>query len=198
MDEMLHFLAKRGYWLLVVAILGRQACLPVQANVLFVVAGAPARTGRLGTAGVISVSVSTFLIDDLAWYEAGRRMGDRILQFLCGLSQGPESCVRRATGAFARHGVRTLLFSKFVVGLDAVAAPLTGATHIPPPSSWFSTALGPCSGPLPTLRSATSSAINWIALRFGHTERNMLRSRNSLAVFDALIRSPESPEILVD
>lgn len=132
MNDMLHFLAKHGYWLLVAAILGRQACLPVPANVLLVAAGALARTGRLSRAGVISVSVSTFLVADLAWSEAGRRMGDRVLHFLCGLSQGPESCVRRATGAFARHGVRTLLFSKFVVGLDAVAAPLTGATHISP------------------------------------------------------------------
>lgn len=103
MNEMLHFLAKQGYWLLVVAILGRQACLPVPANVLLVAAGTLARTGRLSMAGVISVSVSTFLIADLAWYEAGRRLGDRVLHFLCGLSHGPESCVRRATGAFARQ-----------------------------------------------------------------------------------------------
>jgi rhodanese-related sulfurtransferase len=74
----------------------------------------------------------TFLFADLAWYEAGRRLGDRILHFLCGLTRDPGACVHRATDVFSRHGVRTLLISKFVVGLDAVAVPLTGAARIPP------------------------------------------------------------------
>jgi membrane protein DedA with SNARE-associated domain len=131
MNEMLHFLAKHGYWLLAAAVLGRQACLPIPANVLLVAAGALARSGKLTAAGIICVSVSTFLAADLAWYEAGRRTGNRVLHFVCGLSPGPESCVNKATSAFALHGVRTLLISKFIVGLDAVAAPMTGAARIP-------------------------------------------------------------------
>jgi membrane protein DedA with SNARE-associated domain len=74
----------------------------------------------------------TFLLADLAWYEAGRRLGDRTLHFLRGLSENPESCVlKKATALFAKHRVRTLLISKFVAGLDAVAAPLAGAARIP-------------------------------------------------------------------
>jgi len=48
----------------------------------------------------------------------------------------------RATGTFARHGVRTLLVSKFIVGLDAVAVPLTGAARIPPTQFLVFDALG--------------------------------------------------------
>jgi rhodanese-related sulfurtransferase len=60
-----------------------------------------------------------------------RRLGDKTLHFLCGLSENPESCVLKATASFAKHRVRTLLISKFVAGLDAVAAPLAGAARIP-------------------------------------------------------------------
>jgi membrane protein DedA with SNARE-associated domain/rhodanese-related sulfurtransferase len=142
MNETVHFLARHGYWLLVGAVLGRQAVLPIPAGVFLVAAGALARSGRLSLSGIVGLSVLTFLFADLAWYEAGRRFGDRMLHFLCGLSLDPGTCVRRATGTFARHGVRTLLVSKFVVGLDAVAVPLTGAARIPPTQFLVFDALG--------------------------------------------------------
>ena len=127
MREMVQFLARHGYWLLMAAVLGRQACLPIPANLILVACGALARSGGFNLPGAVGLAVLTFLLADLAWYVTGRRLGTRTLHFLCGLSQNPESCVDKASGDFARRGVRTLLVSKFVVGLDAVAAPLAGA-----------------------------------------------------------------------
>src|SRR5258706_13738921 len=46
--------------------------------------------------------------------------------FFCGHTENPEYWDGRAPAAFAKRGVRTLLISKFVIGLDAVAAPLAG------------------------------------------------------------------------
>jgi len=132
LNETVHFVANHRYWLLMVAVLGRQACLPVPTNLLLVAAGALARQGNLNLPGILGVAVGTFLLADLAWYAAGRRTGDRILHVVCGLSSGPESCVCRARATFGKHGVRTLLFSKFVLGLDALAAPLTGADRTAP------------------------------------------------------------------
>jgi membrane protein DedA with SNARE-associated domain/rhodanese-related sulfurtransferase len=132
MHETVQFLERHDYWVLVGAILGRQACLPIPANLLLVAAGALARSGRLTLSGIFAVSVLTFLCADLAWYEAGRRLGDRMLHFACGLSRNPGSCVHKANDAFSKRGVRTLLFSKFVVGLDAVAAPLAGKSRVSP------------------------------------------------------------------
>lgn len=132
MNEMVQFLARHGYWLLIGTVLGRQACLPIPANLILVAAGALARSGRLSLPGAVGLAVLTFLLADLAWYEAGHRLGNRTLHFLFGLSRDPEACVHKATGAFARRGVKTLLVSKFVLGFDAVAAPLAGAsgTHL--------------------------------------------------------------------
>jgi membrane protein DedA with SNARE-associated domain/rhodanese-related sulfurtransferase len=131
MHETVQFLERHGYWLLVGAVLGRQACLPIPANLLLLAAGALARSGSLSLSRAVGFAVMTFLVADLAWYEAGHRFGDRILHCLCSLSGNPASCVHKATGVFARHGVRTLLVSKFVVGLDAVATPLAGAAGTP-------------------------------------------------------------------
>ncbi len=132
MSATLQFLTLHSYWVLFGAVLARQACLPVPANLVLVAAGAMAHSGRLSLSAAISLSVIGFLLADLVWYEAGRRFGHRILHFLCGFSRNPESCVHEGTSIFARHGVRTLLVSKFVVGLDAVAVPLAGTAGISP------------------------------------------------------------------
>ena len=132
MKETVQFLAHHGYWLLAVAVLGRQACLPVPANLLLVAAGALARMGELHLTPILASAVLTFILADLAWYEAGRRWGERTLHLLSGFSRNPAAAAHRATAVFARHGVRTLLISKFVVGVDAVAAPLTGASGTSP------------------------------------------------------------------
>jgi membrane protein DedA with SNARE-associated domain len=132
LKETVQFLAHHGYWLLAAAVLGRQACLPVPANLVLVAAGALARTGELRLARIVASAVLTFILADLAWYEAGRRWGERTLHMLCGFSRNPAALARRATVVFARHGVRTLLVSKFVVGADAVAAPLSGALGTSP------------------------------------------------------------------
>ena len=132
MKETVQFLAHHGYWLLAAAVLGRQACLPVPANLLLVAAGALAHMGELHLAPILASAILTFILADLAWYEAGRRWGERTLHLLCGFSRDPAALVHRATTLFARHGVRTLLVSKFVMGVDAVAAPLTGASGTSP------------------------------------------------------------------
>jgi membrane protein DedA with SNARE-associated domain/rhodanese-related sulfurtransferase len=128
MGETVHFLAKHGYWLLFLSVLARQACLPVPANLALLAAGALAGSGRLNLGASLVSSVLAFVLADLAWFEAGRRWGSRILHFACGISEDPSSCVRSANRSFARHGVKSLLISKFVLGLDAVAAPLAGAS----------------------------------------------------------------------
>jgi membrane protein DedA with SNARE-associated domain/rhodanese-related sulfurtransferase len=130
MNETVDFLARHGYWLLIGAVLGRQACLPIPANLTLIAAGALAHSGGLRLSSAVGLSVLTFLAADLAWFEAGRRFGNRILHFVCGLSGDPEACAHSATQSFTRHGVNTLLVSKFVIGLDAVAVPLAGAGGI--------------------------------------------------------------------
>jgi len=128
MSEAVHFVEKYGYWLLFASVVARQACLPVPANLALLAAGALAGSGRLNLLAIVALSVLAFLSVDLMWFEAGRRWGNRILHFACGLSADPSSCVKSANQSFARRGVKSLLISKFVLGLDAVAAPLAGAS----------------------------------------------------------------------
>jgi len=126
MHDILQYLARHESWLLIGAVLGRQACLPIPANLVLIAAGALAHSGHLSLPTVLFLSVLTFLLAGLAWYDAGRRFSERMLHFVCGHTGNPESCAGRAIAAFSERGVRTLLLSRFVIGLDALAAPLAG------------------------------------------------------------------------
>jgi membrane protein DedA with SNARE-associated domain/rhodanese-related sulfurtransferase len=130
MSGMVELMAKHGYWMLFAALLGRQACLPVPANLLLLAAGALAGIGRLNFLGIVGFSVVALLLADLAWYEAGSKWGSRTFHFICGDARDPKSCTNKLTMRFRRHGIRCLLFSKFVIGLDAVAAPMAGISGI--------------------------------------------------------------------
>lgn len=130
MKQMIEVLARDGYWLLFVAVLGRQACVPVPANLLLLAAGALAGLGRMNFVGIVTISLAAFLLADLAWYEAGRRWGSRTLSFVCGATRNSTSREEKLTATFDRHGAKSLLISKFVIGLDAIAAPMSGISRM--------------------------------------------------------------------
>ena len=142
MKQMVEFLARHGYWVLFASVLGRQACLPVPANLLLLAAGALAGLGRLNLAGVIVFAVAAFLLADTAWYAAGTRWGSRTLEFVCGAAGDPCACVDKIASRFSRHGLKLLLVSKFIIGVDAVAAPMAGISRTGLPRFLLFDALG--------------------------------------------------------
>jgi membrane protein DedA with SNARE-associated domain len=74
----------------------------------------------------IASGLAACTIADNVWFQLGKRFGGRALQFICKISIEPDSCVRRTEDVFLKHGLRSLLVSKFIPGLNAVTAPLAG------------------------------------------------------------------------
>jgi membrane protein DedA with SNARE-associated domain/rhodanese-related sulfurtransferase len=142
MNDMVHFLARHGYWLVFVSLLGGQTGLPVPGNLILLAAGALAAAGKLNFAAIVFLSALALALADMAWFQAGRKWGKRILHFACGISKDPGGCVRKAEGSFGRHGVRLFLVSKFAIGIDAVAVPLAGALGTARSEFLFFDALG--------------------------------------------------------
>ncbi len=126
MNGIFHLLLKHGYSVLFAAVFARQMWLPVPAILFLIAAGALASDGRMTLAAALGLAVVACLLADMVWYEAGRRWGDQILHFIYGLALDPDSAARRSKEAFVRHGLRTLMLAKFVVGLDAATPPLAG------------------------------------------------------------------------
>ena len=132
MKELAEQLIRLGLPFVFANVLLEQAGLPIPAVPTLVVAGALARDGRLPAAALAADALVACLLADFLWYLLGRRHGHRILKTLCRISLSPDTCVRQTETLFERHGVRSLLFAKFVPGLSTVAPPLAGAIGATP------------------------------------------------------------------
>ncbi|MCU1234387.1 MAG: hypothetical protein JWP63_2354 [Candidatus Solibacter sp.] len=124
------FLVHYGYVLLFVWLLLEQGALPLPSIPLLLACGALARSGQLHPLLVVLSGLAACLLADNIWFQLGRRKGGKVLHFLCRIALEPDSCVRRTENAFLRYGANSLLVSKFVPGLNAVAAPLAGSSGV--------------------------------------------------------------------
>jgi membrane protein DedA with SNARE-associated domain/rhodanese-related sulfurtransferase len=126
MDELLQFVVRHGYMLVFAWVFLEQAGLPIPSAPLLLAAGALAGTHRMNLGSVIVFSEVAAVMSDSMWYELGRQKGVRVLQLLCRISLEPDSCVRRTQVSFGKNGANVLLVAKFIPGLNAMAAPLSG------------------------------------------------------------------------
>ena len=126
MAELLQFVVRHGYMLVVAWVFVEQAGLPIPSSPLLLAAGALAGTHRMNLGLAVAFATIACVASDSMWYCLGRWNGVRVLQLLCRISLEPDSCVRRTQVSFGRSGARVLLIAKFVPGLNAMAAPLSG------------------------------------------------------------------------
>jgi membrane protein DedA with SNARE-associated domain len=116
--------------LLFLYVFADQLGVPIPAAPVLMAAGGLAAAGRLSLPGAVGLGVLGTLVADLIWYFIGRLGGSRVLGVLCRVSLEPDSCVRKTEDVFLRHGVRFLLFAKFIPGLGTVGPPLAGMVGV--------------------------------------------------------------------
>jgi len=101
--------------------------LPVPAAIAILTAGAVSAYGKLHIYSVLGISFATMLAGDVILYFTGRVSGWALLGFLCRLSANPETCILRSAEYFYRRGKLTLLFAKFIPGINTMSPPLAGS-----------------------------------------------------------------------
>jgi membrane protein DedA with SNARE-associated domain len=127
MPELVPLITRFGLPLVFLNVLLEQGGLPVPAIPTIIVAAALfARAGGSVVPLLLTASVAC-LISDTAWYALGRVHDSRILKTICRISLSPDSCVRQTESLFARLGLVSLIFAKFVPGFSTVAPPMAGA-----------------------------------------------------------------------
>ncbi|HEY2384485.1 MAG TPA: VTT domain-containing protein [Terriglobia bacterium] len=132
MQDLLNLVARYGYALIFGATFIEHLGLPLPAVPVLIGVGALSRSGQFSITGAVVASFAGSILADVIWYQLGRRYGRSVLNLMCRISLEPDHCVRRAEDTFAQNGVWSLLFVKFVPGLNAAAVPLSGMIRIPP------------------------------------------------------------------
>lgn len=127
MNDFLQTLVRHGYSLTFCLLFAEAIGLPLPAAIALVAAGAAIASHTLFGSGVLLAALLALLAGDIAQYWLGRYTGWALLGFLCRLSMNPETCMLRSAESFYKRGKVTLLFAKFIPGLNTMAAPLAGS-----------------------------------------------------------------------
>lgn len=127
MNDLLSSISHHGYVLLAIVCFAEAVGLPLPAALAILTAGALAAYGNLHLYLVFGIGVTTMIAGDVLLYFMGRVSGWALLGFLCRLSANPETCILRSAEYFYRRGKQTLLFAKFIPGINTMSPPLAGS-----------------------------------------------------------------------
>src|SRR3989304_193222 len=105
--------------------------LPIPAFPVLMLAGAYASARHAALPLVVSAAVAGALLADGIWYFVGRWRGKRVLDHLCRISFNPDACLERAVDGFHRRMAATILFAKFLPGVNTIMPPLAGVAAMP-------------------------------------------------------------------
>lgn len=130
MHQTLEFLVRHGYGVLFAWVFAEQAGIPIPSIPILLAMGALIGFGRASFAEAILLTLSAALIADSGWYGLGRFKGHSVLKLLCRISLEPDSCVSTTRYWFKKLGAWSLVISKFVPGLSAVATPMAGLSRM--------------------------------------------------------------------
>lgn len=148
MDQVLEFVGRYGTSIVFFVVFLDQLGLPIPTVPVLMALGALAGTGHVDPLAGLLVGLVACLCADTVWFQLGRWKGTRVLGWFCRIALEPDTCVSKTHELFARHGVKSLLFAKFVPGYDTVAPPLAGLMGV---------------RLLPFLLWSTGGALLWLA-----------------------------------
>ncbi len=134
MDDLLAQFGRHGLAFIFANAVAERVGVPVPALPALFVAGALSATGTLPVLPLLLIAVATPLAIDLGWFGLGSWRGERVVRFICRIALSPEGCERQTQALFARRGLASLLYSKFVPGYSIVVLPLAGAARVPLPA----------------------------------------------------------------
>src|SRR5271155_4516903 len=127
MSHLLSLVSHNSYLFLALVCFAEAVGLPVPAALAILTAGAVSAYGDVHLYLVVAAGALTMVVGDIILYFAGRFSGWALLGILCRLSVNPETCILRSAEYFYRRGKQTLLFAKFIPGINTMSPPLAGS-----------------------------------------------------------------------
>ncbi len=127
MNKVFLLIAHHGSLLIAVVVFAEAIGLPMPAALALVAGGAAVASHSLHGPLTVTLAVAAMLFGDTLLFVLGRYLGWSLLGFLCRLSINPESCILRSAESFYKRGKITLIFAKFVPGINTMAPPLAGS-----------------------------------------------------------------------
>lgn len=144
MNNFLSAITHHGYLLLFLVVFAEASGLPAPAALALIAAGAAAASHILSAPAVFALALTAMLLGDVLLFVLGRYTGWGLLALLCRVSMNPETCILRSAESFYKRGKLTLIFAKFIPGVNTMAPPLAGSMKMRPAQFLRLDAIGAC------------------------------------------------------
>lgn len=144
MNNLLQAISQHGYLLLFLVVFAEAAGLPAPAALALIAAGAAAASHLISAPLALAMAIVAMLLGDTLLFVLGRYTGWALLAFLCRVSMNPETCILRSAESFYKRGKLTLIFAKFIPGVNTMAPPLAGSMRMKPAQFLRFDAAGTC------------------------------------------------------
>ncbi len=130
MNDLQGLIARHGAAFLFGFCFLEAAGVPIPAALALLLGGAAVGQGTLPAGSAWLAGFAGLLAGDLLLFFLGRHTGWWLLGLLCRVTANPDACIFTSAHAFRKRGRATLVLSKFVPGLSAMAAPLAGSMNM--------------------------------------------------------------------
>src|SRR5215831_10076115 len=130
MIDLVQAISHHGYLLLFLVVFAEAVGLPAPAALALIAAGAAAASHLISAPIALATAIIAMLLGDTLLFVLGRHTGWALLAFLCRVSMNPETCILRSAESFYKRGKLTLIFAKFIPGVNSMAAPLAGSMRM--------------------------------------------------------------------
>lgn len=127
METLLHIIEHHGYSALVAMVFMEAIGLPIPAAIALVIVGAASAWGVMTPISSVLLALVGIIAGDVILFQLGRKSGWWLLGVLCRVAVNPETCILRSAESFYKRGRMTLLFAKFIPGINTMAPPLAGS-----------------------------------------------------------------------
>ncbi len=127
METLLHLIEHHGYSALVAMVFMEAIGLPIPAAIALVIVGAASAWGVMTPISSVLLALVGIVAGDVILFQLGRKSGWWLLGVLCRVAMNPETCILRSAESFYKRGRMTLLFAKFIPGINTMAPPLAGS-----------------------------------------------------------------------
>lgn len=124
------WIGAHGYLAVAVTLFASALGLPMPVGVALLLAGSAAHTGHLALGTLVCVALLAEDTGAVIMFFAGRATGWWLLARLCSLSFNPEACIFRSADFFYERGATTLVFARFIPGLNTMGPPLAGSLNM--------------------------------------------------------------------
>ena len=130
MNDFFSLVVRHGHIAIAAVVFAEAIGFPMPAAVALIAGGAAAASGVLKANQLFLLSVTAMLAGDVILFFVGRYTGWTLLGFLCRVSMNPETCILRSAESFYKRGKMTLIFAKFIPGINTMAPPLAGTMRM--------------------------------------------------------------------